>query len=147
MMNLHDKIYIAGHNGMVGSALFRKLTKEGFKNLLVADSATLDLRNQQQTVDFFAKHKPDYVFIAAAKVGGIIANSTYKAEFIYNNMMIAANIINSAYLNGVQKLMYLGSSCIYPKMAPQPIKEEYLLKYFFGSIGGTYAALYFILVA
>ncbi|MDI9338429.1 MAG: GDP-L-fucose synthase [Alphaproteobacteria bacterium] len=126
-MNINDKIYVAGHNGMVGSALVRKLTNEGYKNIITANSASLDLKNQTDTDAFISKNKPDYIFIAAAKVGGIIANSTYKAEFIYNNMMIAANIINAAYENGVTKLMYLGSSCIYPKMAPQPIKEEYLL--------------------
>jgi GDP-L-fucose synthase len=120
-------IYIAGHRGMVGSAIHRKLTKEGYKNIITSTSAELDLRNQQQTADFFATQKPEYVFLAAAKVGGIIANNTYRAEFLYDNLQIQNNIIHSSYLNGVKKLMFLGSSCIYPKLAPQPLKEEYLL--------------------
>ncbi|WP_291103321.1 MULTISPECIES: GDP-L-fucose synthase family protein [unclassified Flavobacterium] len=126
-MNKKDKIYIAGHRGMVGSALLRKLQTEGFSNFVLRTSAELDLRNQQAVADFFAQEKPDYVFLAAAKVGGIIANSTYKADFIYENLMIQNNVIHQAYVNGVQKLMFLGSSCIYPKLAPQPLKEEYLL--------------------
>ncbi len=121
------KIYIAGHRGMVGSAIYRKLEKEGFRNFITHTSATLDLRSQQQTADFFEKEKPDYVFLAAAKVGGIVANNTYRAEFLYDNLQIQNNVINSSYLNGVKKLMFLGSSCIYPKLAPQPLKEEYLL--------------------
>lgn len=126
-MNRSSKIYIAGHRGMVGSAIRRKLEREGFTNFVVRTSAALDLRNQQQTADFFEQEKPDYVFIAAAKVGGIVANNTYRAEFLYDNLQIQNNIIHQAYLNGVKKLMFLGSSCIYPKLAPQPLKEEYLL--------------------
>ena len=121
------KIYIAGHNGMVGSGLDRKLRKEGFNNIVTRTSSELDLRNQQAVNDFFEKEKPAYVILAAAKVGGIHANNTYRAEFIYDNLMIEANIIHAAYLNKVTKLLFLGSSCIYPKMAPQPLKEEYLL--------------------
>jgi GDP-L-fucose synthase len=127
MMEKSSKIYIAGHRGMVGSAIYRKLKKEGFPNIITRASAELDLRNQQQVADFFASEKPDYVFLAAAKVGGIIANNTYRAEFLYDNLQIQNNVIHSSYLNGVKKLMFLGSSCIYPKMAPQPLKEEYLL--------------------
>jgi len=112
---------------MVGSAIHRKLQKEGFSNFITRTSDTLDLRNQQQTADFFAREKPDYVFLAAAKVGGIIANNTYRAEFLYDNLQIQNNVIHNSYLNDVKKLMFLGSSCIYPKMAPQPLKEEYLL--------------------
>jgi len=112
---------------MVGSAIRRKLEREGFTNFVVRTSATLDLRNQQQTADFCEQEKPDYVFLAAAKVGGIVANNTYRAEFLYDNLQIQNNIIHQAYLNGVKKLMFLGSSCIYPKLAPQPLKEEYLL--------------------
>jgi len=126
-MNNSEKIYVAGHNGMVGSAIRRKLEKEGFNNLLLRDSKQLDLRNQQAVNDFFAEEKPAYVFLAAAKVGGIMANDTYRAEFIYDNMMIQSNIIHASYVNKVKKLMFLGSSCIYPKMAPQPLKEEYML--------------------
>lgn len=121
------KIYIAGHRGMVGSAIKRKLEREGFTNFVVRGSSELDLRNQQAVSDFFAQEKPDYVFLAAAKVGGIVANNTYRADFLYENLQIQNNIIHSAYLNGVTKLMFLGSSCIYPKMAPQPLKEDYLL--------------------
>lgn len=121
------KIYVAGHRGMVGSAIVRKLQKEGFNNLLLRTSAELDLRNQQAVQDFMQHEKPDYVFLAAAKVGGILANNTYRAEFIYDNIMIQSNIIHASYLNGVKKLMFLGSSCIYPKLAPQPLKEDYLL--------------------
>lgn len=126
-MNKASKIYIAGHNGMVGSAILRKLKAEGFSNFILKSSKELDLRKQQDTADFFAKEKPDYVFLAAAKVGGIVANNTYRADFLYENLMIQSNVIDSAYRNGVKKLMFLGSSCIYPKMAPQPLKEEYLL--------------------
>jgi len=122
-----DKIYIAGHRGMVGSAIVRKLQKEGFNNLLLRTSAELDLRNQQAVADFMQQEKPDYVFLAAAKVGGILANNTYRAEFIYDNIMIQSNIIHNSWATGVKKLMFLGSSCIYPKMAPQPLKEDYLL--------------------
>jgi GDP-L-fucose synthase len=126
-MNKSDKIYIAGHRGMVGSSIFRKLKSEGFANLITRTSSELDLRRQDAVNEFFEEEKPDYVFLAAAKVGGIVANSTYKADFIYENLMIQNNVIHAAYLNNVKKLMFLGSSCIYPKLAPQPLKEEYLL--------------------
>ncbi|MBX2840272.1 MAG: GDP-L-fucose synthase [Flammeovirgaceae bacterium] len=126
-MDKNAKIYIAGHRGMVGSALLRKLKKEGYSNLVYRKSAELDLRNQQAVTDFFQAEKPDYVILAAAKVGGINANNIYRAEFLYDNLMIQNNIIHQSYLNGVKKLLFLGSSCIYPKMAPQPLKEEYLL--------------------
>ncbi|MCL2412733.1 MAG: GDP-L-fucose synthase [Bacteroidales bacterium] len=126
-MDKHSKIYIAGHQGMVGSALLRRLEKEGFSNFILRTFEQLDLRNQQAVTDFFAQEKPDYVFLAAAKVGGIVANNTYRAEFIYDNLMMEANIIHQSYVNGVKKLLFLGSSCIYPKLAPQPLKEEYLL--------------------
>jgi len=121
------KIYIAGHRGMVGSGIERKLRREGYNNIVVRNSSDLDLRNQQAVNDFFKIEKPDYVIIAAAKVGGIYANNAFRAEFIYDNLMIEANIIHAAYLTKVTKLLFLGSSCIYPKMAPQPLKEEYLL--------------------
>lgn len=126
-MELNARIYIAGHRGMVGSALHRKLQQEGYSNFVFRTSSELDLRNQQAVNDFFATEKPDYVFLAAAKVGGIIANNTYRAEFIYDNLMMEANIIHASYVHKVTKLMFLGSSCIYPKLAPQPLKEEYLL--------------------
>ena len=126
-MEKSSKIYIAGHRGMVGSAIYRKLQAEGFTNLLTKTSSELDLRNQQAVADFFSEEQPDYVFLAAAKVGGIIANSTYKADFLYENLAIQNNVIHNSYLNKVKKLMFLGSSCIYPKLAPQPLKEEYLL--------------------
>lgn len=126
-MNKQDKIYVAGHRGMVGSAIVRKLQKEGFTNIITRTSSELDLRNQQAVADFFATEKPDYVYLAAAKVGGIVANNTYRADFIYENIMIQSNIIHQSYLNKVKKLMFLGSSCIYPKLAPQPLKEDYLL--------------------
>ncbi len=122
-----DNIYIAGHRGMVGSAIVRKLLKEGYNNLLLRTSTQLDLRNQKEVVDFFEKEKPAYVFLAAAKVGGIMANNTYRANFLYENLMIQSNVIHESYKNGVKKLLFLGSSCIYPKLAPQPLKEEYLL--------------------
>jgi GDP-L-fucose synthase len=127
MMNKQSKIYIAGHRGMVGSSIMRALQAKGYTNFVLKTSAELDLRNQQAVNDFFAIEKPDYVFLAAAKVGGIIANNTYRADFIYENMMIQNNVIHQAYINGVKKLLFLGSSCIYPKLAPQPLKEEYLL--------------------
>ncbi len=126
-MNKSDKIYIAGHRGMVGSAILRRLQAEGFQNFALADSKQLDLRNQLEVSEFFRKEKPQYVFLAAAKVGGILANDTYRAEFLYDNLMIEANVIHSAYQTGVTKLMFLGSSCIYPKMAPQPLQEDALL--------------------
>jgi GDP-L-fucose synthase len=133
------KIYIAGHRGMVGSGLERKLRKEGYNNIATRTSSELDLRNQQAVNDFFEKEKPEYVILAAAKVGGIHANNTYRAEFIYDNLMIEANIIHAAYLNKVSKLLFLGSSCIYPKMAPQPLKEEYLLSGYLESTNQPYA--------
>ncbi len=126
-MNLDSKIYIAGHRGMVGSAIFRALKAKGFQNIIFRTSGELDLRNQQAVADFFAFEKPEYVFMAAATVGGILANSSYRADFIYDNLMIESNIIHSAWVNSVSKLMFLGSSCIYPKLAPQPLKESYLL--------------------
>lgn len=126
-MNTTDKIYIAGHRGMVGSAIMRKLIKEGFSNIVTKKSSELDLRQQERVNEFFDREKPAYVFLAAAKVGGIMANNTYKAEFLYDNLMIETNIIHAAYKNDVKKLLFLGSSCIYPKLAPQPLKEEYLL--------------------
>ncbi|MCW3115127.1 MAG: GDP-L-fucose synthase [Segetibacter sp.] len=121
------KIYIAGHRGMVGSAIMRKLQSEGFENIITRISSELDLRNQVAVNDFFTKEKPDYIFLAAAKVGGIHANNSFRAEFIYDNLMIEANIIHAAYQHGAKKLMFLGSSCIYPKFAPQPLREESLL--------------------
>jgi GDP-L-fucose synthase len=126
-MQTTDKIYIAGHRGMVGSAIMRRLQAAGFNHIVTRTSATLDLRNQQAVADFFAEGKPQYVFLAAAKVGGIHANNTYRGEFLYDNLMIQNNVIHQAYLHGVTKLLFLGSSCIYPKLAPQPLKEDYLL--------------------
>ncbi|WP_162056414.1 GDP-L-fucose synthase [Pontibacter pamirensis] len=126
-MNKDAKVYVAGHRGMVGSAICRTLQTNGYKNIVTRTSSELDLRNQQAVIDFFSTEKPNYVFFAAAKVGGIVANNTYRAEFIYDNLMMEANVIHSAYKAGVTKLMFLGSSCIYPKLAPQPLKEEYLL--------------------
>jgi GDP-L-fucose synthase len=126
-MEKEAKIFIAGHRGMVGSAIKRKLESEGYTNFVTRVSTELDLRNQQQVADFFEQEKPDYVFLAAAKVGGIVANNTYRAEFLYDNLQIQNNVIHSSYLNGVKKLMFLGSSCIYPKMAHQPLQEDYLL--------------------
>ncbi len=126
-MNTSDKIYIAGHRGMVGSAIVRQLEKEGYTNLITRTSAELDLTRQADVERFFEAEKPDYVFLAAAKVGGIVANNTYRADFIHLNILIQNNVIHSAYLSKVKKLMFLGSSCIYPKLAPQPLKEEYLL--------------------
>jgi GDP-L-fucose synthase len=126
-MQCQDKIYIAGHRGMVGSAIMRKLHKEGFEHLIERSSAELDLRNQSAVNQFFAAEKPDYVFLAAAKVGGIMANNTYRADFLYDNLMMEVNIMEAAKNYGVKKLLFLGSSCIYPKHAPQPLKEEYLL--------------------
>ena len=126
-MNIHDKIYVAGHRGMVGSAIVRKLEEQGFENTVVRTSGELDLRNQQAVEDFFAQEKPAYVFLAAARVGGIMANNSFRADFLYDNLMIQNNVMHAAYKNKVTKLMFLGSSCIYPKLAPQPLKEEYLL--------------------
>ena len=126
-MKKTDKIYIAGHRGMVGSAILRNLTAKGYTNIVTRTSGELDLRDGVAVSKFFEMEKPDYVFLAAAKVGGIVANNTYRADFLYENLMIQNNVIHQSYLNKVTKLMFLGSSCIYPKMAPQPLKEEYLL--------------------
>ena len=126
-MKRDSKIYVAGHTGLVGSAIVKKLKQEGFDNLLFRDISELDLKDQQATAAFFASEKPEYVILAAAKVGVIVANKTYRAEFIYDNIQIENNIIHASYINGVKKLLFLGSSCIYPKNAPQPLKEEYLL--------------------
>lgn len=126
-MEKDAKIYIAGHRGMVGSAVYRTLVKQGYSNFLLRSSNELDLRDQQQVADFFKHEKPKYVFLAAAKVGGIHANNVYRAEFLYDNLCIQNNIIHHSYLTGVRKLLFLGSSCIYPKFAPQPLKEDYLL--------------------
>jgi len=126
-MEKQSKIYIAGHRGMVGSALLRRLQKEGYTNFVFSSSTELDLRDQKAVKAFFQEKKPDFVFLAAAKVGGIYANNSYRAEFLYDNLMIESNIIHFSYESGVKKLLFLGSSCIYPKLAPQPLKEEYLL--------------------
>lgn len=126
-MNKKDKIYVAGHRGMVGSSIVRKLENEGYTNLVFRTSKELDLRSQGAVNKFFKEEKPQFVFLAAAKVGGIQANNIYRADFLYDNLMIEANIIHASYVNKVDKLLFLGSSCIYPKMAPQPLKEEYLL--------------------
>lgn len=126
-MEKNSKIFVAGHRGMVGSAIYRKLQKEGYQNMVTRTSSELDLRDQQAVATFFNEEKPEYVFLAAAKVGGIVANNTYRADFLYENLAIQNNVIHQSYLNGVKKLMFLGSSCIYPKLAPQPLKEEYLL--------------------
>ena len=138
-MEKDSKIYIAGHRGMVGSAIYRKLQEKGFYNFVLKTSKELDLRNQQAVSNFFQVQKPDYVFLAAAKVGGIIANSTYRADFLYENLAIQNNVIHSAYKTSVKKLMFLGSSCIYPKLAPQPLKEEYLLSGFLEETNEPYA--------
>jgi GDP-L-fucose synthase len=121
------KIFVAGHRGMVGSAILRALEKEGYRHLIKRTSQELDLRNQSEVADFFAEEQPEYVFLAAAKVGGIVANNTYRADFLYENLMIQTNVIHQAYVQNVKKLLFLGSSCIYPKLAPQPLKEDYLL--------------------
>ncbi|MBD2699691.1 GDP-L-fucose synthase [Spirosoma sp. BT702] len=138
-MEKQARIYIAGHRGMVGSAITRKLQSEGYTNLITRTSSELDLRNQAAVADFFAEEQPEYVFLAAAKVGGIMANNTYRAEFLYDNLMIESNIIHQAYVTGVKKLLFLGSSCIYPKLAPQPLKEEYLLSGFLEATNEPYA--------
>ena len=138
-MEKSAKIYIAGHRGMVGSAIERKLRSEGYHNIIARTSSELDLRNQQALNAFFDLEKPDYVILAAAKVGGIHANNTYRAEFIYDNLMMEANIIHTSYMNKVKKLLFLGSSFIYPKMAPQPLKEEYLLSGYLESTNQPYA--------
>ena len=138
-MEKSAKIYIAGHRGMVGSAIESKLNAQGYHNIINRTSSELDLRNQDLVNSFFHLDKPDYVILAAAKVGGIHANNTYRAEFIYDNLMIEANIIHASYMNKVKKLLFLGSSCIYPKMAPQPLKEEYLLSGYLESTNQPYA--------
>lgn len=126
-MDAHSKVYIAGHRGLVGSAIYRRLKEEGYFNLITRTSNEVDLRNQLDVASFFSEEKPEYVFLAAAKVGGILANNTYPAEFIYDNLLIQSNIIHQSYVCGVKKLLFLGSSCIYPKFAPQPMQEEHLL--------------------
>jgi len=126
-MDLNSKIYVAGHRGMVGSAVVRELERKGYKNIITKTSKELDLRNQIQVANFFEENKPEFVFLAAAKVGGIVANNTYRADFLYENLQIQNNVIHQAYLHNVKKLMFFGSSCIYPKLAPQPLKEEALL--------------------
>ena len=138
-MELDSKVYIAGHGGMVGSAILRNLRKQDFENIITKTSSELDLRNQQNVNDFFETEKPEYVFLAAARVGGILANNTFRADFLYENLMIEANIIHAAYKNNVTKLLFLGSSCIYPKFAPQPLKEEYLLTGILESTNEPYA--------
>ena len=138
-MEQHAKIYVAGHRGMVGSAIVRELGKLGYNNLVTRTSAELDLRNQAEVEAFYRTEKPDYVFVAAAKVGGILANNIYRAEFLYDNLSIQNNLIHNAYVFGVKKLLFLGSSCIYPKLAPQPLKEEYLLSGFLEPTNEPYA--------
>ena len=138
-MNKDSKIYIAGHNGMVGSAIWKSLTHEGFTNIIGRRSSELDLRNQDAVNEFFEEEKPEYVFLAAAKVGGILANNTYRADFLYDNLMIASNVIHASYKNQVKKLLFLGSSCIYPKMAEQPMKEEALLSGYLEPTNEPYA--------
>ncbi len=138
-MKKDSKIYIAGHRGMVGSAIVRNLQQKGFSNIIYKTSNELDLRNQQAVNDFFEKEKPQFVFLAAAKVGGIVANNTFRANFIYENLMIEANIIHAAFVNKTEKLLFLGSSCIYPKLAPQPLKEEYLLSGYLEETNQPYA--------
>jgi len=138
-MQQNAKIYVAGHKGMVGSALVRALIAAGYSNIIARTSKELDLRNQQSVMQFFEKEKPEYVFLAAAKVGGIVANNTYRAQFVYENLMMEANIIHASYTYGVKKLLFLGSSCIYPKMAPQPLKEEYLLSGYLEPTNQPYA--------
>ena len=138
-MEKSARIYVAGHRGMVGSAIVRKLEGEGYTNLILRTSSELDLRNQKETNDFFQAEKPEYVFLAAAKVGGIQANNTLRADFIYENLMIQNNVIHQSYLHKVKKLMFLGSSCIYPKLAPQPLKEEYLLSGYLENTNEPYA--------
>ncbi|MBK9285721.1 MAG: GDP-L-fucose synthase [Sphingobacteriaceae bacterium] len=138
-MELNSKIYIAGHKGMVGSALLRNLQQKGFDNFIFRDSKQLDLRRQTEVEEFFNAEKPDYVFLAAARVGGINANNTYRAEFLYDNLCIQNNVIHASYINKVKKLLFLGSSCIYPKMAPQPLKEEYLLSGYLEETNEPYA--------
>ena len=139
MMQKDSKVYVAGHRGMVGSAIVRNLQARGFSNITTRTSAELDLRNQQSVNTFFEEQKPDFVFLAAAKVGGIVANNVYRGQFIYENLMIQSNVIHAAYSNGVKKLLFLGSSCIYPKMCEQPIKESYLLNGYLEQTNEPYA--------
>lgn len=139
MMDKSAKIYVAGHRGMVGSAIIRKLESERFTNIITRTSSQLDLRNQEKVQDFFSIQKPEFVFLAAATVGGIVANNTYRADFIYDNLLIEANVIHASFLNKVEKLLFLGSSCIYPKLAPQPLKEEYLLSGYLEESNQPYA--------
>ncbi len=138
-MEKNAKIYVAGHRGMVGSAIVRKLEKEGYTNIVTRTSTALDLRNQQAVNDFFTQERPEYVFLSAGLVGGIVANNTYRAEFIYDNLMIESNVIHASYVHQVTKLLFLGSSCIYPKLAPQPLKEEYLLSGYLEPTNQPYA--------
>lgn len=138
-MEKTSRIYVAGHRGMVGSAIVRKLQAEGYLNLVLRTSSELDLRNQAAVEKFFAVEKPDYVFLAAAKVGGILANNTYRADFLYENLMIQSNVIHQSYVNRVKKLLFLGSSCIYPRLAPQPLQEETLLSGFLEETNEPYA--------
>lgn len=138
-MEKSSKIYVAGHKGMVGSAIVRKLAAEGYNNLVVKTSSEVDLRNQLAVENFFNTEKPEYVFLAAAKVGGIMANNTYRTDFLYENLMIESNVIHQCYVHGVKKLLFLGSSCIYPKLAPQPLKEEYLLSGYLEETNEPYA--------
>lgn len=138
-MNPNSKIYVAGHRGMVGSAILRALEKKGFTNLVYATSSELDLKDTVQVNRFFEKEKPEYVFVAAAKVGGIYANDTYPADFLYDNLMIQNNVIHAAFVNKVEKLLFLGSSCIYPKLAPQPIREDSLLSGYLEPTNEAYA--------
>jgi GDP-L-fucose synthase len=139
MMNKKSKIFVAGHRGLVGSAILRKLRAEGYENLVLRTSSEVDLRNQQAVIDLFETEKPEYVFMSAAKVGGIVANNTYRADFLYENLMIESNVIHQSYVHGVKKLLFLGSSCIYPKLAPQPLKEESLLSGFLEETNEPYA--------
>jgi GDP-L-fucose synthase len=139
MMEKQHRIYVAGHRGMVGSAIVRKLQSEGYKNLVLRTSSELDLKDQAAVNAFFQAERPDFVFMAAAKVGGIVANNTYRAEFLYDNLMIEANVVHASYLFGVKKMLFLGSSCIYPKLAPQPLREEYLLQGYLEPTNEPYA--------
>jgi GDP-L-fucose synthase len=139
MMKKDSKIFVAGHRGLVGSAIVRKLKDEGYSNLLLRTSSEVDLRNQQAVIDLFEKEKPEYVFMSAAKVGGIVANNTYRADFLYENLMIESNVIHQSYVHGVKKLLFLGSSCIYPKLAAQPLKESSLLSGFLEETNEPYA--------
>jgi GDP-L-fucose synthase len=138
-MEKGSKIFVAGHKGMVGSAIVRKLQSEGYNNLILRTSTEVDLRNQADVEKFFESEKPEYVFLAAAKVGGILANNMYRADFLYENLMIESNVIHQSYIHKVKKLLFLGSSCIYPKLAPQPLKEEYLLSGYLEETNEPYA--------